>query len=99
MTRQKVTFVLGGMLGENAVREAGVDWTILRPTWFSQNFSEGFLADPVRSGEVALPAGMVPERFVDAEDIADGVQRALGRAPRDFVDYARAAAAVRAWNS
>jgi hypothetical protein len=26
------------------------------------------------------------------------VQRALGRAPRDFADYARAAAATRVWD-
>src|SRR5260370_942795 len=27
---------------EQAVRGSGVDWTILRPDWFSQNFSESF---------------------------------------------------------
>lgn len=27
----------------------------------------------------------------------DGVQRALGRPPRDFADYARQTAATRAW--
>lgn len=30
--------------------------------------------------------------------LTDGVERALGRAPRDFADYARAAAATGAWN-
>jgi uncharacterized protein YbjT (DUF2867 family) len=30
--------------------------------------------------------------------LSDGVQRALGRAPRDFADYARAAAATGVWN-
>jgi hypothetical protein len=29
--------------------------------------------------------------------LADGVQRALGREPRDFADYARAAADAGAW--
>jgi hypothetical protein len=29
--------------------------------------------------------------------LSDGVQRALGRAPRDFADYARAAAATGVW--
>jgi hypothetical protein len=28
----------------------------------------------------------------------DGVQRALGREPRDFAEYARAAAATGVWN-
>ena len=30
--------------------------------------------------------------------LADGVQRALGREPRDFADYAREAAATGVWN-
>jgi uncharacterized protein YbjT (DUF2867 family) len=30
--------------------------------------------------------------------LGDGVQRALGRLPRDFTDYARAAAATGIWN-
>jgi uncharacterized protein YbjT (DUF2867 family) len=61
----------GALLCEQAVREAGAEWTILRCTWFSQNFSEGFFRDQVVGGEVALPAGEVREPFVDADDIAD----------------------------
>ncbi|GGH39150.1 NmrA family NAD(P)-binding protein [Microbacterium album] len=45
--------------------------TVLRCAWFQQNFSESFLADPVREGVIALPAGRVAEPFIDAEDIAD----------------------------
>lgn len=167
---------------ERAVQAAGAAWTIVRCSWFSQNFSESFLLDPVLAGEVALPVDGVPEPFVDVEDVADvavaaltderhagavyeltgprllrfadaideiarvsgrpvrfvpvsaeryaselaghglpgdvvslmtylftevldgrnahledGVQRALGREPRDFGDYARAAAAAGAW--
>jgi len=67
----------GALLGEMAVQESGAEWTILRSTWFSQNFSEGFFLDQVRSGEVALPAGSVKEPFVDAEDIADVAVAAL----------------------
>jgi uncharacterized protein YbjT (DUF2867 family) len=167
---------------ERAVRAAGVDWTVVRSSWFAQNFSESFLLDPVLAGEVALPVDEVREPFVDADDLAevavaallddghagrvyeltgprlltfreavaeiarasgravgyaaipvdafvgalaqempadqvelvrylftevldgrnahlgDGVQRALGREPRDFADYARAAAATGVWN-
>ncbi|MFT2016414.1 NmrA family transcriptional regulator [Streptomyces sp. 796.1] len=50
---------------------ADVDWTVLRCSWFSQNFSEGYLYEPVASGTVALPAGPVGEPFIDADDIAD----------------------------
>ena len=168
---------------ERVVQESGVNWTILRCSWFAQNFSENYLVDAVRSGEVVLPAGDVGEPFVDADDIAevavaaltedghagqlyeltgprlltfaeavadiakatgreiryiqvtpeqyvsgmaeegvpddfawlleylfttvldgrnahltDGVQRALGRPPRDFSDYARKAAASGVWD-
>jgi uncharacterized protein YbjT (DUF2867 family) len=168
---------------ERTVQDAGADWTVVRCSWFSQNFSESFLRGPVVAGEVALPADGVREPFVDADDVADvavaaltehghagrlyeltgprlltfaeaveeiarasgrpvryvpvsieefatafaadglpdaialvtylfgelldgrnarlgdGVQRALGRDPRDFRDYARRAAAAGAWDA
>jgi uncharacterized protein YbjT (DUF2867 family) len=168
---------------DEAARGSGAELTILRSTWFAQNFSEGFWLEEILGGELALPAGEVPEPFVDADDIADvavaaltddrhigqvyeltgprlltfadavneigqatgreiryvplsiedyaaaavdqgvpgdvvelltylftevldgrnahlgdGVQRALGREPRDFGDYARDAAATGVWN-
>jgi uncharacterized protein YbjT (DUF2867 family) len=168
---------------EEVVKKAGIDWTILRSSWFDQNFSEGFLIDSVLEGAVALPVGGVREPFVHADDLADiavdaltedghagqlyevtgprllsyadavaeiaaatgrdvrfetismdefagglaqaglsddeawlvkylfsevmdgrnesladGVQRALGREPRDFADYTREAAASGVWN-
>jgi uncharacterized protein YbjT (DUF2867 family) len=168
---------------EQLVLAAGTEATVVRCSWFSQNFSEDYLREPVLAGEVVLPAGDVPEPFVDADDIADvavaalteeghaglvheltgprlltfaeavaeiaqaagrpirfgsipideyatalaahglpedltslltylftevldgrnahvtdGVQRVLGRPPRDFADYARDAAAAGAWS-
>lgn len=168
---------------ERALQESGADWTILRCSWFSQNFSESFLLEPIRAGVVALPVGFTPEPFVDTDDVADaavatltqpghsrqlyeltgpraisfpeaidriatatrrdirllrvpadayraelarqqvpdveadlvlyllttvldgrnvrpadGVQRALGRAPRDFADYVRRTAATAVWS-
>ncbi|WP_166354071.1 NAD(P)H-binding protein [Phytoactinopolyspora limicola] len=56
--------------GEAAVRTSGIDWTILRPTWFAQNFSEGFFRDAIVRGELRLPTGDGAVSFVDAEDIA-----------------------------
>jgi uncharacterized protein YbjT (DUF2867 family) len=64
-------------LAEEALRASGADWTIVRCSWFMQNFSEGYLLEPVLSGEVALPVGDVPEPFVDADDIADVAVAAL----------------------
>jgi uncharacterized protein YbjT (DUF2867 family) len=66
---------------EQAVREVGdgvgVEWTIVRCAWFMQNFDENYLLEPILAGEVALPAGDVPEPFVDAGDIADVAVAAL----------------------
>jgi uncharacterized protein YbjT (DUF2867 family) len=51
-----------------------------------QNFTEDFLADAVGTGEIALPAGDVPEPFVDADDIAEvAVAALLGTVPLDRV--------------
>jgi uncharacterized protein YbjT (DUF2867 family) len=168
---------------EETLRRSGAAWTVVRASWFNQNFSEAHFREPLLAGELALPAGDVGEPFVDAGDIADvavaaltedgqqgevyevtgprlltfaqaideiasasgrvlrytpiglddfagalgqegvpeaeaallrylfgevldgrnahvtdGVQRALGRPPRDFADYARAAAASGAWD-
>jgi uncharacterized protein YbjT (DUF2867 family) len=167
---------------ERAVQDTGADLTVVRCAWFMQNFSEDYLLEPIREGEVILPAGDEPEPFVDADDIADvavagltddrhigqiyeltsprlltfagavaeisraagreiryvpvsieeyaagaaehgvpeefvgfltylfeevlgrnayltdGVQRAVGRKPRDFAEYARDAAATGVWN-
>lgn len=168
-------------LGEEAVRASGVEFTLIRSAWFAQNFSEGYLRDPILAGVLPMPGGMIAEPIIDIDDIAgvavaaltedhhagelyevtgprlmtfadmaaelskvigrpiqhvpitfedfhanvaeaggdfvadvftaiaretldgrnafvcDGVQRAIGRAPRDFADYARAAAAAGQW--
>ena len=170
-------------LGEDVVRHSGVGFTIVRAAWFAQNFSEGYLRDPVLAGVLPMPGGDVAEPIIDIDDIADvavaalteeghegelyevtgprlmsfadmaaelslatgrairhvpisfeafhatiaqaggtfvadvftaiaretldgrnacttdGVTRALGRAPRDFADFARAAARNGAWTS
>jgi len=62
---------------EQAVQSAGTEWTIVRCSWFNQNFSESFFLEAVLSGEVALPVDGVPEPFVDAEDVADVAVAAL----------------------
>lgn len=62
---------------EGVVQASGADWTIVRASWFAQNFSESYLLGSVLSGAVVLPAGNVREPFVDADDIADVVVAAL----------------------
>lgn len=62
---------------EQVVMAGSVEWTVVRCSWFNQNFSEGYLLDPVLGGEVVLPAGAVAEPFVDVDDIADVAVAAL----------------------
>jgi uncharacterized protein YbjT (DUF2867 family) len=62
---------------EELVAQAGAEWTVVRCSWFNQNFSEGFFVDGIRAGELALPVGAVPEPFVDLEDVADVAVAAL----------------------
>ena len=169
---------------EAIIQASGIDWTIVRASWFNQNFSEGAFIDMVQAGQITLPDVTTPEPFVDADDIAevavvaltqpghagelyevtgprmltlgdiaeelsnatgrtikytpvphdafvqgvaesgapqdvlwmldylfatvldgrnayltDGVQRALGRQPKDFSDYARGVAGTGLWNA
>lgn len=170
-------------LGEDVVRQSGLDFTLVRSAWFAQNFSEGYLRDPLLEGVLPMPGGDVAEPIIDIDDIADvvvtvltesghsgalyevtgprlmtfaemadalssvtgrhiahipitfddfhagvakaggefvadvftaiaretldgrnahtadGVQKALGRPPRDFLDFARDAARAGAWNT
>jgi uncharacterized protein YbjT (DUF2867 family) len=67
----------GAVLGERAVQESGADWTIVRSSFFAQDFSEHFLVEAVLSGEVAFPAGDTAEPFIDLEDLADVAAAAL----------------------
>jgi uncharacterized protein YbjT (DUF2867 family) len=62
---------------EQLVGASGAEWTLVRANWFSQNFSENYLLEPVLAGEVALPVGEIGEPFVDADDIADVAVAAL----------------------
>jgi uncharacterized protein YbjT (DUF2867 family) len=64
-------------LAEQAVREVSADLTILRSSWFNQNFSESYLLEAVLGGELTLPVGDVGEPFVDADDVADVAVAAL----------------------
>ncbi|MGW2329500.1 NmrA family transcriptional regulator [Streptomyces sp. NPDC001700] len=62
---------------ERAMAVDGAEWTVLRASWFFQNFSEGILRDGVLGGEIVFPAGDVEEPFIDADDIADVAVAAL----------------------
>jgi uncharacterized protein YbjT (DUF2867 family) len=62
---------------ERIVQDSGIDWTIVRASWFNQNFSEGAFVELVRAGQIALPDVDTPEPFVDVDDIAEVATVAL----------------------
>jgi hypothetical protein len=52
----------GAQRGEEVVRNSGIEWTILRASWFAQNFSEGHLLDPVLDGRSRCRRATSPSR-------------------------------------
>jgi uncharacterized protein YbjT (DUF2867 family) len=67
-------------LGEEVVRNSGIDFTLVRAAWFAQNFSEGYLRDPILAGVLPMPGGDIAEPIIDIEDIADVAVAALTEA-------------------
>lgn len=64
-------------LCEQVVINSGIAYTIVRASWFNQNFSESFFLDPIVAGHVALPQADATIPFVDTDDIADVAVEAL----------------------
>ncbi|MBF9041751.1 NAD(P)H-binding protein [Rhodobacterales bacterium HKCCE4037] len=64
-------------MGEDVLRNSGMDHTIVRAAWFAQNFSEGYLRDPILAGVLPMPGGDIREPIIDIDDIADVVVAAL----------------------
>jgi len=62
---------------ELVVQRPDLEWTVVRCAWFLQNLTEGFFAEDVAAGELALPVDDVREPWVDLEDVADVVVAAL----------------------
>ncbi|GAA1713372.1 NAD(P)H-binding protein [Streptomyces yatensis] len=71
------SFGLDMRSAEDAVRGSALEWTVLRPSNFAQNFDEDVFHAALVAGELALPAGTVPEPFIDAEDVADAAAAVL----------------------
>ncbi|MEZ5018285.1 MAG: NmrA family NAD(P)-binding protein [Flavipsychrobacter sp.] len=64
-------------LCEQVVINSGINYTIVRASWFNQNFSESFFLDPILAGHVALPKPEAKVPYVDTDDIADVAVAAL----------------------
>lgn len=62
---------------EEIVAHSGLNYTLVRASWFNQNFSEGAFRDFILAGNVALPMPEAEVPFVDVNDIADVVTKVL----------------------
>ncbi|NIP81631.1 MAG: NmrA family NAD(P)-binding protein, partial [Gemmatimonadetes bacterium] len=56
---------------EQRIERTGVNWTLLRPNIYMQNFARGFVARSIRDeGVIRLPVDDAPVSFVDGRDVA-----------------------------
>ncbi|MFK7745511.1 MAG: NmrA family NAD(P)-binding protein [Roseobacter sp.] len=64
-------------LGEEVICASGIPFTIVRAAWFAQNFSEGYLRNPILAGILPMPGGDIAEPIIDVDDVADVAVAAL----------------------
>lgn len=69
----------GAQRAEQVVKQSGLEWNIVRASWFMQNFSESFMLDGLLAGKLILPEPKATEPFIDVDDIADVAVAALTR--------------------
>ena len=62
---------------EKIVMNSGLDVTIVRSSWFMQNFSEFYFLDYILGGRIVVPKHKALEPFIDLDDLADVVVEAL----------------------
>jgi len=62
---------------ERHLMASGLNYTILRPNFFMENFSTGFLAPMVKQGGIYLAAGDGKTSFISTTDIAGTVTSAF----------------------
>lgn len=79
---QKVVLLSGkgereAELCEQIIMQSGMEYTIVRASWFMQNFSESFFLDPILSGHVALPKSEAKVPYIHTDDIASVVVEVL----------------------
>ncbi|WP_417611931.1 NmrA family NAD(P)-binding protein [Owenweeksia hongkongensis] len=64
-------------LCEQVIIHSGIDYSIVRASWFMQNFSESFFLDPIVAGQVALPNANAKVPYVSTDDIAEVATKVL----------------------
>ena len=56
---------------ENLIRESGIDYIFLRPSYFMQNLITTLLPDILRNNSIVLPAGNSKFNWIDVENIGE----------------------------
>lgn len=72
---------------ERRLEASGLNYNIIRPNWFMQNFNTFWLPGIQTAGQIFLPVGAAKGSFIDARDIAAVAARLLTGAEfanRDF---------------
>jgi uncharacterized protein YbjT (DUF2867 family) len=72
---------------ETMLQDSGLAWSVLRPTWFNQNFTEGVFAGGIADGVIVAPTGDGAVPSIDADDIADVAVALLTRPKLDGAAY------------
>jgi uncharacterized protein YbjT (DUF2867 family) len=72
---------------EAALAKSGLSWTVLRPTFFMQNYST-MSAGSIKAGAIYEPAAEGASSFIDARDIADVAVAVLTKPGHEGKAYA-----------
>ena len=73
---------------ETAVKNSGINYTLLRPNWFNQNFAPGFYLESInKMGGIFLPAAEAKTSFIDARDIGAVAAAALAEDGHEGKEY------------
>lgn len=62
---------------EQAIKDSGMAWTMVRPTFFTENFINYYGADPKKDSTVYLPHGDAKVVWVDGRDVGEVVAAVL----------------------
>ena len=66
-----IMFGRAHLAGEKAIKASGIAWTMLRPTFFSENFITFYGVDPKKDSTVYLPHGQGKTVWVDPRDVGE----------------------------
>jgi uncharacterized protein YbjT (DUF2867 family) len=62
---------------EVELENSGLNYNIIRPNWFMQNFNTFWIQGIIKSNKILLPAGDAKVSFIDARDISDVATKLL----------------------